>query len=189
MNSKIFSMAAIMLLIGVNPLLGQTRSEATDSRAAIVSGMLSFSSQGGDLYGGFDDERLTTITIMPSFIYFVAPGIGIGGDLSYSRLSRGENSLTTWGVGPKIGYFMDSGGNIIPFFAGGINYLSISDEEDGENGFRFKFGGGILIRRDHMAISIEAAYVIDRFKFEGASESTTGNTIVIGVGFAGLLYN
>ncbi len=184
-----FLIAVLTLLIGFNTAQGQTRSGATDKGAMLASGVFSFSSQGGDLYGGFANDRLTTLAIIPSLFYFFAPGIGIGGDLSYNRTSQGDNSLTIWGAGPKIGYFIDSGSNTIPFVSGGVNYLSVGDGDDSEGGFRFKFGGGILIRKGHMAVSMEAGYVLDRFKFEGASESTTGNTFAIAVGFAGFLYN
>ena len=67
--------------------------------------------------------------------------------------------------------------------------MSIDFGGDSETGFGFKVGGGILIRNGHLAVAIEAAYLIERFKFEGASESTTGNTIAIGVGFAGFFFN
>jgi len=83
---------------------------------------------------------------------------------------------------------MDSGSNSIPFLGGGINFLSIGDEDDRESGFRFKFGGGVLFRKDHMALSLEVTYLSDRFKVEGADESISGNTITVGVGFAGFLY-
>jgi hypothetical protein len=164
-------------------------SVATSPSAMLLSGTISFSSQGGDLYAGGEDEaRLTTLAIIPSLFYFVAPGWGIGGDLSYTRQSQRDESLTIWGAGPKIGYFIDSGSNSIPFLSGGINFLSIGNEDDSESGVRFKFGGGVLLRKDHMAVAFEATYLNDRFKFEGADESTSGNTILVGIGFAGFLY-
>ncbi len=111
----------------------------------LIGGMLSFSSQGGDLYssqtydpydGSVVDDRITTIGIIPSLFYFISPGIGFGGDLSYNRMSQGDNSSTTWADGPKIGYFIDSGSNTIPYVGGGVNYLSIGDQDNSENGFR-----------------------------------------------------
>jgi len=179
MNHKVFLIAMLILLMGFSFAQGQARSEATDEGAKIVSGVISFSSQGGDLYTGFDDDddRLTTIAVVPSLFYFIAPGVGMGGDLAYNRASRGDDSYTVWGAGPKIGYFIDTGGNTIPFVSGGVNYLSVADEHD-----------SVLIRKGHLAVAIEAGYILDRFKFEGASKSTTGNTIVIGAGFAGFLY-
>jgi hypothetical protein len=190
MNSRVFLITLLVLLVGVGTASGQGRSEATNKGAMLVSGAVAFSSQGGDLYG--EDDRLTTIAIAPSLFYFVVPGLGIGGDFTLSRLSRGDASATTWGFGPKIGYFFDSGSSVIPFVEGGGSYLSIAysegEEDESEGGLRFKLGGGLLIRKDHMAVSIEAAYILDRFKFEGADDATTGNTILISVGFGGFLY-
>ena len=185
-NRKICVIAVVILLLGSSLVQSQ---EATDRGAKLVSGALSFSSQGGDLHEGFDGDRLTTIAVVPSVFYFIAPGIGLGGDLSYTRLSQGDNSFTTWGAGPKVGYFIDSGGNTIPFVAGGVNFLSTDLFGDSETGFGFKVGGGILIRKGHLAVAIEAAYLYERFKPEGFSESITGNTIAIGVGFAGFFFN
>jgi len=152
MRYKTFLTIVLFAVMGFGFAYGQ-RSEATSPSAALLSGAVSFSSQGGDLYaGGEDEDRLTTLAIIPSLFYFVAPGLGIGGDLSYNRQSQGNQSLTIWGAGPKLGYFMDSGSNTIPFLAGGINFLSIGDEDDSESGFRFKIGGGVLLRKDHMAL-------------------------------------
>lgn len=186
-NRKFLFNFVLIMLFGSSMVLGQTRSEATDKGSSIISGMFSYSSQGGDLYA-WDDERFNTFQLIPSFFYFVAPGIGLGADISYERMSQGDDSFTTWGAGPKIGYFMDSGSNTIPFVAGGFNYL---DMDDGDNGSRIKLGGGLLIRKGHLAVSIEANYNIDRIKFEfgGMSESESGNSFGISVGFAGLLYN
>ena len=188
MNHKIFLIAVAILIMGYGFAPAQTRSEATDVGATLVSGAFSFSSQGGDLYENTDDKRYTVVALVPGFFYFVAPGLGIGGDVSYNRESQGDASFTFWGVGPKIGYFIDSGTDAIPFFSGGLNYISFGDGSDSEGGLRFKFGGGVLIRNGHLAVAIEAGYVWDRFKFEGASEATTGNSIAIGIGLAGFLY-
>lgn len=190
MNRKIYVIAVGILLLGSSLVQSQGRSAATDQGAKLVSGAFSFASQGGDLYAGGDD-RANIVTIVPSLIYFISPGIGIGGDLSYARQSQGDFSATEWGAGPKIGFFMDSGGSMIPFIAAGANYLSFSNsfDDDSENLLRFKVAGGILIRKDHLAVSIEAGYLLDRFKPEGADESVNGNTIVIGIGFAGFLFN
>lgn len=189
MNRKICVIAVVILLLGSSLVQSQGRSAATDRGAVLLSGISSFSSQGGDLHEGFDGDRLTTIAAVPSLFYFIVPGIGLGGDLSYSRTSQGDFSFTTWGAGPKLGFFMDSGGNTIPFVSGGVNYLSIGDDDNSENGFGFKAGGGILIRNGHLAVAIEAAYLYERFKPEGSSESITGNTIAIGVGLAGFFFN
>lgn len=169
------------------PQIHRAGSEVTGEGALLVGGAFSYSSQGGDLYES-GNERLTTVAIVPSVFYFVSPGVGVGGDLSYNRTSQGRSALTAWGVGPKAGYFFESGSNLIPFASGGLNLLSIGDRDNSETGFRIKFGGGVLLRKDHLAISVEAAYMMDRFKPEGFEKSITGNTLALGVGFGGFLY-
>ena len=189
MKPKMFLITALLLLLGFNFAHSQTRSKATDKGAMLVSGAFSFASQGGDLYERSHGERRTSTAIMPSLFYFIAPGVGLGLDLFYNYTQYRYYSLTAWGAGPKIGFFIDSGSKAIPFIACGVNFLSMGEGMYRKNGLRFIFGGGILIRKDHMAVSVEANYVIDRYKFEGSSGTTTGDTIAIGIGFAGFLYD
>ncbi|MFQ5708536.1 MAG: hypothetical protein ACE5HO_13845 [bacterium] len=189
MKHRILVLALAASLLAVSLAFSQSRSSATAKGAALISGTASFSSQGGDLYGGgFNNDRFTTITIAPSFFHFVAPGLGLGGDVSLTYLSQGGSSLTNLGIGPKVGYFFDSGSNTIPFLAGGVNYLSFDLGGGSQGGLRAKLGAGILVRKDHLAISSEVAYLYDRFKPDGFSDSVTGNTIAIGVGFGGFVY-
>jgi hypothetical protein len=160
-------------------------SEATDKGAILISGMASFSSQGGDLFEDIEENRLTTIAIVPSVFYFVIPGLGIGADASYNRQSQGDNALYTLGIGPKVGYFLDSGSAAIPYVAGGGGFTTIGNG-DSESGYYFKVGGGVLLRKDHLAVAFEAGYMYTSFDIEG--ESFSGNAITVGVGFAGFLF-
>lgn len=102
MNRKFFLTAILCVLVGFKFAYGQVRSEATDKGAMLVSGTFSFSSKGGDLYEGFDDDRLTTIAIVPSLFYFISPGLGVGGDLSFNRLYQRDFSAHVLGIGPKV---------------------------------------------------------------------------------------
>lgn len=189
MIRKAFFTAAIILLLGLNSAQSQTRSGATSGGAKLISGAVSFTTQGGDLYGGYSDERLNVISVTPSLFYFISPGFGVGGDLSYDLRSRGSYSYTTLSIGPKIGYFADSGSDLIPFFAGGVNYLTAGSDLGDNNGVRLKFGGGVIIRKGRLAFSIEASYLYDRLNLEGADGSTSGNTIIFGAGLAGFLFD
>jgi hypothetical protein len=160
-------------------------SEATDKGAFLISGAASFSSQGGDLFEDAGENRLTTIAIVPSVFYFVIPGLGIGADGTYNRQSQGDAALYTLGIGPKIGYFLDSGSNAIPYIAGGGGYATIGNGES-YSGYYLKVGGGVMLRKDHLAIAFEAGYLYTSLDIEG--DSYSGNAFTIGVGFAGFLY-
>lgn len=182
---------SILLFIGSTCVIAQ--SEATEQGSMIVSGMFSIVNQSGDLYAG-DDESATTITIEPNVIYFIAPKVGLSADAFYSGRFRDDISLNSWGIGPGIGYFFDSGTSAIPYISGGVNYISLYEEHD--NGYRYKLGLGVLFRKDHLAISVEIGYMHDRNKFEYYNawsnvknkKTFTGDTVGISVGVAGFLY-
>jgi len=184
MLRKTVVLAACLTLVSFSMAYAQ-RSEATDKGAILISGMASFSSQGGDLFEDVEENRLTTIAIVPSVFYFVIPGLGIGADVSYNRQSQGDNAFYTLGAGPKVGYFFDSGSNVIPYAAAGFGFITFGNG-DSESGYIIKGGGGIMIRRGHLAVAIEAGYQYMSVDIEG--ESFSGNTIAVGVGFAGFLF-
>lgn len=189
MKRTIFIITALILLAGLNPAQSRAGSKATSGGSKLISGALSFTSQGGDLYESYSNERLNVISVTPSMFYFVSPGFGVGGDLSYERRERGGDSYTTMVIGPKVGYFADTGSDMIPFFTGGVGYYLVASNGESRGGVRFKFGGGMLVRKGHLAFSIEATFMHDRLNLEGDEGSTTGNTILVGVGLAGFLFD
>ena len=189
MKRKILFIAAIILALGVNSSHGQARSGATGRGAKLISGAISFTSQGGDLYEGYNNERLNVVSIMPSLFYFVSPGLAVGADLSYDLRYRGSSSYTTLGVGPKIGYFGETGSNLIPFVAGGVGFLTTGSDLGDTNGYRIKFGGGVIIHKGRLGASFEVSYLLDSYSYEGSSESITGNTIIFGVGLVGFIFD
>jgi hypothetical protein len=165
------------------------------SGTTIVSGLASFSSQGGDLYEDSDGDGLTAISVVPSALYIVTAGLALGGDVSYTRQSQGDFSTTVFGVGPKVAYFVNTGGNAIPYMGVGWNYISLGassgGEGDSESGSRIKGVVGVMIKSGHLGIVIEGGYLRDSFSVEFAGEegeSISGSSIAVGVGFAGLFY-
>ncbi len=188
MIPRVLILTLFIIQLGINHAPGQTRSAATEKGALILSGGFSFSNQGGDLYEDYNNESLSTLIIVPGLFYFVTPGVGLGFDVSYNRRSRGSSSYSTWGAGPKAGYFMDSGTNVIPFWGGGFNFLSSGSGDESQSGFRIKLGLGLLMRKDHMGVSLEAGYLLDKISLKGNTDSTTGTTFLISMGFSGLFY-
>ncbi len=167
----------LFLLVGLATAVSQERSAATDNGAMLVSGAASLSSQGYE-----SGDRLNIFALSTGMFSFVSPGLGVGGDITFSSMSRGSSSSTSYGIGPKIGYFFDSGGTTMPFVGAGISYLGASSGGASQDAYRVKLGGGLLIRKDHLGFTIEAAFVLDEYK------NASSNTILIGVGFAGLFY-
>ncbi len=189
MNYKLILICAFLLFLGANKSQSQTTNSSLEKGTMLINGTISFTSQGGDLYVGSGNDRLNTLNITPSIIYFISPNIGIGGDLSLLRRSLGDYSSTIWTFGPRAGLFIETGSSTIPFLSIGVNLLSIGDEEESNTGSRIKFGGGLLFHQDHLAVTVEADLLVDRIKFEGSSESTSGNIFLISVGFGWLRFD
>ncbi len=187
MKQKVFVLALAVLIFGLNQTIGQ--SAATSQGSHLISGMFSFTSQGGDLYNNFDDKPQNTIIFTPSYYNFVIDQLGVGGDFSLNRVSQGDFSFTTIGVGPKLAYFFDSGGNGIPFIGGGFNYISIGDGDNTEGGFSTKIGGGIMVRKGHLGVSLEVGWLRESYKPDGATDRINGSTIFFGAGLVGFLFN
>lgn len=164
------------------------QSEATTKGAALVGGLFSFASQGGDLYGGFSNERLSNLVISPSALFFVADRFALGAALSLNTISQGGSSSTNLGIGPKIAYLFDSGSPTIPYLGGGVSYLSFGSDGDNEGGIGFDLGGGVIIRKGHLGFSFEGGYRLQSFKPEGFSENISGNIIYLAVGIIGFLH-
>ena len=178
----------VLFLLAATNLTISAQSEATSSGAQIISGAFAFSSQGGDLHENFGGDRQSNFLFTPSYLRFVMDKLAIGGSFSLNRISQGDASFTIWGIGPKASYFFDTDANSIPYLGIGLGYRSIGSDGDNEGGFGYNIGGGFMLRKDHLGVTIEAGYQGESFKPAGASDNITGNTLYISVGFAALLY-
>lgn len=147
-------------------LVPSTRAQdyAIDKGSFLVSGSLNFSSSGS----GRDDNRSTVLSINPDFSYFVTSGLAIGASASVSRFSSGDDSATSFGVGPRIAYYF--GGptsTLFPFVSAGVNY---SDTEGlSALGADLAAGAVIMIARN-VGLNGEAFYQTARFSRDDGSE-------------------
>ncbi len=159
----------------------------TDRGAVYISGHISGSNSGGDLYE-VDGHHLEEFTVVPSVLYFVASGLGFGADISLHHQKQGDFSFTTVGVGPKAGYFFGSGGTAIPFLTTGAHLLSMRDDFGTETGFGFKFGGGLILRSGNLAFSLGVSIAHQSINFDDIDETITGEQLLIDIGIGGFLY-
>ncbi len=159
----------------------------TDAGAVYISGHLSGSNSGGDLYE-INGHRFEEFIVVPSVLYFVTSGLGIGGDISLHHQKQADFSSTTFGIGPKAGYFFDSGGTTIPFLSVGAHLLSMGDEYGSDTGFGFRFGGGLILRTGNLAFSLGISIGQQRINFEDVDETITGEQLLIDIGIGGFLF-
>ena len=83
----------------------------------IIGGSAGVSSQKAD---GADGST-TVISLAPSALYFVSPGVAIGGAVSLGYFNNPQSSATSFGIGPSIRYyFANRAGKTLPFVSATI---------------------------------------------------------------------
>ena len=176
MHRLLFVLAALLLAPGVF-----AQSYPIDKGSYLLGGAVSFSSQGGDLFTGNDSDRLTTVSVYPTFAYFISPGLALGGDVQFQKSSQGDFSSTTIGIGPSIAYYFGQPTTrTFPFIGASIGYTSLSFDSgdfgsDGINGYQFGVTGGLshMIARN---VALTGSLFYQNQTFSESGESASGDT-------------
>jgi len=157
----------------------------TKAGNALLSGLISISSLGGELSGR---DRINSISFAPSYMHFVSDRIGFGAAVGLTRVSQGDENVSSWGFGPQVGYYFDNGHSVIPYLGGSVNYISVDDSRRKAAGFGINLGGGMLIRKAHLGVAIQGGYQYDNVKKERTAGRVSGGTIYFRFGFVGFIY-
>ena len=176
------------LLVLVSPAAAQ--DYAVDQGAFVLGGTVSFSSDGGDLYENAEGDRVNTALLNPGILYFISPGLAIGGELYVENVSQGDFSVTTIGIGPEIAYYFgDAESTVYPFVEAGISYASVSSDFIDASGIGFGLGAGaaFMLTRS-VAITAGGAYEISNLSVDQLDDTQSGNTIRLELGVAAFLF-
>lgn len=186
----VLGFSAVIVLVIPTVAVSQP-SFAVDKGSNLIAGTAGFTNMSGDLYEWGDDSQ-SILTIAPSFAHFIIPNFAIGVNLSYVRMSVGDDSMTDIGVGPLVVYaFGKQESATYPYLGAGFNYL-YTGNDDSVNGTSFSFAGGVFLlpaQQQHLGVTIEASVSFDSMKgdWEGA-KSESGTKIGIGVGLVGFVF-
>ncbi len=183
-----YRLLSLALVLTVAPS-AFAQTYAIDKGSYLLGGTVSFTSTGGDTL--FDeDERLTEFSINPDLAYFVIPGLALGANVSYSRISERNFSFTTIGIGPSIAYYFGGPANkAYPFVAGSVLYAS----SDGDiSGFGSELAGGVsyMIARN-VGLTGEAFYRLSRLSgdvFPGVERDFDSNTFGLRGGVTAFIF-
>jgi hypothetical protein len=182
---KLFIIVAVLLM--TNNLFAQ--SYVADKGAVMFSGSASFSSSGGSLYEGTGNSRVTSVSILPSFDFFVYPNIFVGGTLQYTGSKDNSNSMHTFAIGPTAGYMVGKPeSNIFPYASAGILFSGERTKPVGavstsSAGTEFVAeAGAILPIYKHLGIDVGLQYQYQKF------DVVSGNIIALKIGITGLLF-
>lgn len=163
---------------------------AVDQGSLVLGGTVSFTSEGGDLNENADGDRANSLLLNPSVLYFVTPGLGIGGDLYVEYASQGDFSATAIGVGPEVAYFFGGpDSSVYPFVAGTISYVSLSSDFFDASGIGFGLSAGAaFMLTQSVALTAQADYEISNVTFEQTDNTESGNTFRLAMGIAAFLF-
>lgn len=88
-----------------------SQSFPIDQGSMMIGGGAGFRSSGSE-----DSERIMTVSVTPSFGYFVYKGLMLGIGLELQNQLQGGDSITSLGIGPSISYFFGNEDSVIyPF--------------------------------------------------------------------------
>ena len=188
-NLTVFTLALLLIL----PALLVAQEYAVDKGSMLVGGEAGFAMMGGDLYKDFDDNKMTVMTISPTLMYFIAPGLGIGADVEFTKMSQGDMSSTTMGVGPGIAYFIgNASSTMYPYLSAsyifGSEKVKYDNDEAKVTTANIVFRGGIMFMvAKTTGIGIAAFYSMDSGKHEDY-DAVKGNVMGVGVTFASFIF-
>ncbi len=190
----------LLICIAILTQSAYCQNFALDKGAFFVSGMGSFTNQGGDLFEDSGDNRLTTVSLIPSTNYFITKNFFIGAGLEFASQSQDDKSISTIGIGPQIGYAIgNENSTAYPYLNAGIRYYRMDMEYGGYDflgnnelaisGIDTFLGVGVLVPiKKHFGFVIEGSYHVTSLKENGTSESLLGNTFSFSFGFVGFIF-
>ncbi len=169
----------------------QAQDFAVDKGASIISGVVSFESSGGDLYGS---NRNTLFVFAPSFSHLVARNFFIGGTIEYAGQWNGSYSATQIAFGPHLGFAAgNESSTSFPYLAAGFRYITSSSNygrflgSSSFSGTEISLGAGVIVAmKKHLGLNAGFNFDITTLGKDGNSSS--GNTFSIGLGLSGLLF-
>ena len=187
-SSLVSGLARLIVAASIvsSPLLAQ--GSPTGKGSWIISGSAGASSQKVD---GVDGTT-TSISLAPSGLYFVSPGLALGGAVSFGYFTSSLASSTAFGIGPSIRYYFgDRTGKTLPFVSATVaptwtttdpknsttaNTTTNGLEVEGTIGFTH-----LLV--PHVGITGEAYYSHMNFGSDRGSVHVTQNSYAVGVRF------
>lgn len=153
----------LVLAVMFIPVPLAAQDYAIDRGAVILGGSVSWSTSGGDLYENSEGDRYNSLLLNPRLLYFVTPGLAVGGDVYVESASRGDFDVTTIAAGPAVAYFFGGAeSTVYPFVSGMIGYGKTSTSGLDGSGLVFGAGAGAaFMLSESVALTAGGTYRIE----------------------------
>lgn len=158
----------------------QAQEHATDRGSFILGGSAGLSSQK---VGG---NRSTYMHLTPNVLYFVRPGLALGGTLSLSHSRYDEQSRTAYGVGPQISYYFGGGEQELrPYVSARSIY---SDASGGDYGALW-YGGNVgVLYLFTRSVGLDASLFYNTISYRGSGPPGGSDVMGIALGFSAFAF-
>ena len=185
-----FYLAVFVAAMLAIPASASGQTYATDRGAVVLGGSVRWSSSGGDLYENNEGDRYNSVLVNPRVLYFVAPGLGIGGNLYVESESQGDFNATTIAVGPAAAYFFGGpDSSALPYISGFLGYGKTTTSGWDGSGLSFGAGAGLaFLLSPSVALTAGAWYRLDNTTVDQLDQSFGGNTMALEIGVEAFLF-
>ena len=170
MSLRIRTCATLLAFAGMFPTGLRAQSYAVDRGSVLIDGQASFTSTGAEINGEDTDDRVTQFSLTPNLLYFVLPGLAVGGEITFARAWDDDDSNLAYGIGPAVTYYFGAGERPwYPYLGGSVQFMREErDSDDGPNlpdvSFRvYKGSAGLLFMMSRsVGINAELFYQVAR---------------------------
>jgi outer membrane protein W len=192
MNKRIGVYLALLLIL---PIAALAQNFAVDKGSILIDGSAGFSSSGGDL-NEVNGEKSTEIMVNPFIGYFIVPNLGVGLEGIFAKESQGDYSVSAFGVGPRVAYFLgNASSKTFPFLGAGV-FLVKGKAETGDPGvtaeetqFNISVSAGITAMvAKNVGITGKVYYTLESNKPKDADEAIKGNIIGVALGISSFIF-
>jgi hypothetical protein len=159
----------------------QAQEHATDRGSYIFGGSAGLSSHKAG-----ESSRSTYMHMSPSVQYFVQPGLAIGGTLSLAHARYDAASMTTYGAGPTVSYYLGDGSQSLrPYLSGRTIYAGVS----GSSGHALTYGGkaGVLYLFTR-SVGLDASLFYDAWSQRGSGFTSRSDAFGVALGFSAFAF-
>jgi hypothetical protein len=183
LKGTIVVLSALILL----PAAARAQVPALSTGSIIIGGQASITVE--DVSG--EDDKATSISVLPSLQYFVRPALAIGGELRFVRASFADFSLTSFGIGPTVSYYFVQDGNAHPFLRGSLRYdrsstdTGTTEVDSDQLGLRASVGLLLLLSE---SVGVDAVIFFDRTSLGGDGADFDRNALGLAAGISAFLF-
>jgi len=182
-------LAGVVIAASIVSSQAVAQGSAIGKGSWIISGSASASSQ----HANGSDQTTTTISLAPSALYFVKPGLALGGAVGLGYFDGAFGTTKSFGIGPSARYYFgDAAAKTIPFISATVApswqssdpKSSSSASDNTAHGLEIEGTLGIThLVATHVGITGEAYYAHQSFDTDVGTIHATQSSYAIGVRF------